>query len=196
MNKEKVKVRIIISKKSAVYDLKNGATLKDIDREIFDWLAKIFEGKIIRNYKAGENKSEIIAELTLNEGVEKIIIKIEKEKKNLNYVLENKKILKHLFNEPNKKEATQEMIPNLIKNIKEINLPTRAYNCLISRNILFIYQLVQCSECEILKTKNLYGKTFYQIKDRLEELELELGMEISPEILEIIEKNSKEKLIR
>lgn len=108
-------------------------------------------------------------------------------KKETYYILENKKIPSHLLTDINskvKKETTEEMIPILRKNITEINLPTRACNCLISRNILFVYQLIQLSEHELLTTKNLFAKTYHQIKDCLEALGLELGMILTDDIKE------------
>ena len=58
MNRAKIEIRI--GKKFIRYNLKNGATLKDIKKEFSDWLAKIFEGEIVNDYNGEESSILII----------------------------------------------------------------------------------------------------------------------------------------
>lgn len=73
---ENEKTRIRIGKKIIRYYSKNGATLKDIDREIFEWLAKIFEGEEIGDYNGKEKENLTIYDLTISNGITEV--KIEK----------------------------------------------------------------------------------------------------------------------
>ena len=54
----------------------------------------------------------------------------------------------------------------------------RSANCLQNAGIEFIWQLVQKSESDMLKTKNFGRKSLGEIKDVLAELELSLGMRL------------------
>ena len=54
----------------------------------------------------------------------------------------------------------------------------RSSNCLKNANILKIYQLVQKTEAEMLKTKNFGRKSLNEIKEVLSEMDLSLGMKI------------------
>lgn len=76
MENEKTRIRIKIGKKIIRYYSKNGTTLKDIDREIFEWLAKIFKGEITIVSCGGKTTSAITAELTISNGITEF--KIEK----------------------------------------------------------------------------------------------------------------------
>ena len=67
---------------------------------------------------------------------------------------------------------------NLLKNIDELELSVRAYNCLKNANIKTIADLVQKSEHEMLKTKNFGRKSLNEIKDILTSMGLGFGMKI------------------
>ena len=54
----------------------------------------------------------------------------------------------------------------------------RSANCLQNANIKFIYELVQKTEAEMLKTKNFGRKSLNEIKDILSEMGLSLGMKL------------------
>ena len=65
---------------------------------------------------------------------------------------------------------------NLIKNIDELELSVRAYNCLKNANIKTISDLVQKTENEMLRTKNFGRRSLNEIKDILSSMGLHLGM--------------------
>jgi DNA-directed RNA polymerase subunit alpha len=70
------------------------------------------------------------------------------------------------------------MNENLIKNIDELELSVRAYNCLKNANIKTIADLVQKTENEMLRTKNFGRRSLNEIKDILSSMGLHLGMRL------------------
>ncbi|VEN74779.1 RNA polymerase, alpha subunit [Candidatus Desulfarcum epimagneticum] len=76
--------------------------------------------------------------------------------------------------EPRKKEVN----PNLYKSVEELELSVRSANCLKNANIFKIYQLVQKTEADMLKTKNFGRKSLNEIKQVLEEMDLHLGQKL------------------
>lgn len=73
---------------------------------------------------------------------------------------------------------------NLFKNVDELELSVRSYNCLKNANIKTIIELVQKTEPEMLKTKNFGRKSLNEIKDILGRMGLHLGMKIDLDNLE------------
>lgn len=67
---------------------------------------------------------------------------------------------------------------NLLKNIDELELSVRAYNCLKNANIKTIADLVQKTEYEMLRTKNFGRKSLNEIKEILISMGLNFGMRI------------------
>ena len=67
---------------------------------------------------------------------------------------------------------------NLLKPVDELELSVRSFNCLQNAGIRYIGDLVQKSEAEMLKTKNFGRKSLKEIKELLDEMELELGMRL------------------
>jgi len=65
---------------------------------------------------------------------------------------------------------------NLYRNVDELELSVRSANCLKNANIIKLYQLVQKTESEMLKTKNFGRKSLNEIKEVLNEMGLSLGM--------------------
>ncbi|TAL26068.1 MAG: DNA-directed RNA polymerase subunit alpha [Nitrospirae bacterium] len=70
---------------------------------------------------------------------------------------------------------------NLLKNVNELELSVRSYNCLKNANIKTIADLVQRTEPEMLKTKNFGRKSLNEIKEILTTMGLHLGMRIESE---------------
>jgi DNA-directed RNA polymerase subunit alpha len=68
--------------------------------------------------------------------------------------------------------------PNLYRSVEELELSVRSANCLQNANIRFIYELVQKTEAEMLKTKNFGRKSLNEIKEILGEMGLSLGMKL------------------
>jgi len=67
---------------------------------------------------------------------------------------------------------------NLFKRVDELELSVRSQNCLQNAGIEYIYQLVERSEAEMLKTKNFGRKSLNEIKEILTDLGLSLGMKL------------------
>jgi DNA-directed RNA polymerase subunit alpha len=66
----------------------------------------------------------------------------------------------------------------LFKRVDELELSVRSANCLQNAGIEYIWQLVEKSEAEMLKTKNFGRKSLNEIKDILAELGLHLNMKL------------------
>lgn len=75
-------------------------------------------------------------------------------------------------------ETEQEYNENLFKRVDELELSVRSQNCLQNAGIEFIYQLVERTEAEMLKTKNFGRKSLNEIKEILGDLGLSLGMKL------------------
>jgi DNA-directed RNA polymerase subunit alpha len=75
-------------------------------------------------------------------------------------------------------EPSEPINEALYRRVDELELTVRSANCLQNAGIEFIWQLVQKSESDMLKTKNFGRKSLAEIKDVLAELELALGMRL------------------
>lgn len=87
------------------------------------------------------------------------------------------------FEEP--KETTQEekgddlpFNPALLKKVDELELSVRSANCLKNDNIVYIGDLVQKSENDMLRTPNFGRKSLNEIKEVLTGMGLHLGMQV------------------
>jgi len=67
---------------------------------------------------------------------------------------------------------------NLLRKVDELELSVRSANCLKNDNIIYIGDLVQKSEAEMLRTPNFGRKSLNEIKEVLGNMGLALGMEI------------------
>ena len=68
--------------------------------------------------------------------------------------------------------------------VNEIELSVRAANCLNNANITTVGQLAQKTEAEMLKYRNFGKKSLNEIKDKLQQLQLSLGMKFEPGLLD------------
>jgi DNA-directed RNA polymerase subunit alpha len=68
--------------------------------------------------------------------------------------------------------------------VNEIELSVRAANCLNNANITTVGQLALKSEQEMLKYRNFGKKSLNEIKDKLVSLNLSLGMNFEPGLVE------------
>jgi DNA-directed RNA polymerase subunit alpha len=68
--------------------------------------------------------------------------------------------------------------------VNEIELSVRAANCLNNANITTVGELAMKSEQEMLKYRNFGKKSLNEIKAKLEQLGLSLGMKIDERLLE------------
>jgi len=84
---------------------------------------------------------------------------------------------------------------NLLRKVDELELSVRSENCLKNDNIIYIGDLVQKTEAEMLRTPNFGRKSLNEIKEVLTQMSLYLGMEISswpPENIEDMAKRLEE----
>jgi DNA-directed RNA polymerase subunit alpha len=68
--------------------------------------------------------------------------------------------------------------------VNEIELSVRAANCLNNANITTVGQLAQKTEAEMLKYRNFGKKSLNEIKDKLTQLGLGLGMKFEPGLID------------
>jgi DNA-directed RNA polymerase subunit alpha len=87
------------------------------------------------------------------------------------------------FEEPTK-EKSQESVPELafnpalLKKVDELELSVRSANCLKNDNIVYIGDLIQKTEAEMLRTPNFGRKSLNEIKEVLAQMGLHLGMDV------------------
>ena len=67
---------------------------------------------------------------------------------------------------------------NLLRRVDELELSVRSMNCLKNDNIIYIGDLVQKTESEMLRTPNFGRKSLNEIKELLSQMSLYLGMEV------------------
>lgn len=100
------------------------------------------------------------------------------------------------FEEP-EKEVVEETAPELefnaalLKKVDELELSVRSANCLKNDNIVYIGDLIQKTEAEMLRTPNFGRKSLNEIKEVLAGMGLHLGMEVNnwpPENIEELAK--------
>ncbi|GFZ98695.1 DNA-directed RNA polymerase subunit alpha [Elstera cyanobacteriorum] len=84
---------------------------------------------------------------------------------------------------------------NLLRKVDELELSVRSANCLKNDNIVYIGDLVQKTEAEMLRTPNFGRKSLNEIKEVLAQMGLHLGLEIPgwpPENIEELAKRLEE----
>ena len=104
------------------------------------------------------------------------------------------------FDEPQaaRMEEPQDDLPfnrNLLRKVDELELSVRSANCLKNDNIVYIGDLVQKSEQEMLRTPNFGRKSLNEIKEVLSSMGLALGMTVTgwpPENIEDLAKRLEE----
>ena len=87
------------------------------------------------------------------------------------------------FDEPEiqPESQAQEKLPfnhHLLKKVEELELSVRSANCLKNDNIVYIGDLVQKSESEMLRTPNFGRKSLNEIKEVLQQMDLGLGISV------------------
>ena len=105
------------------------------------------------------------------------------------------------FEEPEKEDKEEEVAelafnPALLKKVDELELSVRSANCLKNDNIVYIGDLIQKTEAEMLRTPNFGRKSLNEIKEVLAGMGLHLGMEIPawpPENIEDLAKRYEDQ---
>ncbi len=109
-------------------------------------------------------------------------------------------IFLNVVDEPLEKEQapTKKEIPYLnqaeilAKTIDHLELSVRSNNCLRAAGIERVFELVQKTEEDLLKTKNFGRKSLAEIKETLGNLNLGLNLELHPKLVERIQAEVKE----
>jgi len=105
------------------------------------------------------------------------------------------------FDEPEVASAVEDVhdeLPfnkNLLRKVDELELSVRSANCLKNDNIIYIGDLVQKTEADMLRTPNFGRKSLNEIKEVLAQMGLHLGMDIPnwpPENIEDLAKKLEE----
>ncbi len=96
------------------------------------------------------------------------------------------------------REAVPELAfnPALLKKVDELELSVRSANCLKNDNIVYIGDLIQKTEAEMLRTPNFGRKSLNEIKEVLAGMGLHLGMEVPdwpPENIEDLAKRYEDQ---
>lgn len=107
------------------------------------------------------------------------------------------------FEEPVAKEMKKESVglpfnPHLLRKVEELDLSVRSANCLKNENIIYIGDLVQKTEADMLRTPNFGRKSLNEIKEILEKMGLSLGMLVPnwpPENIEELTKKLEDPFI-
>src|SRR5271156_1780815 len=84
-------------------------------------------------------------------------------------------------------QENQKLKKLLNMSVNEIELSVRAANCLNNANITTVGQLAQKTEAEMLKYRNFGKKSLNEIKDKLSQLGLSLGMKFEGGLIETTE---------
>ncbi|MBN9079167.1 MAG: DNA-directed RNA polymerase subunit alpha [Rhizobiales bacterium] len=105
------------------------------------------------------------------------------------------------FEEPHKEQPQEQVTelafnPALLKKVDELELSVRSANCLKNDNIVYIGDLIQKTEAEMLRTPNFGRKSLNEIKEVLAAMGLHLGMEVPdwpPENIEDLAKRYEDQ---
>ena len=87
--------------------------------------------------------------------------------------------------------------PALLKKVDELELSVRSANCLKNDNIVYIGDLIQKTEAEMLRTPNFGRKSLNEIKEVLTSMGLSLGMDVPnwpPENIEDLAKKLEDQI--
>ena len=98
---------------------------------------------------------------------------------------------------PQQKPTEPEFNKNLLKKVDELELSVRSMNCLKNDNIIYIGDLVQKTEGEMLRTPNFGRKSLNEIKEVLSSMSLYLGIEVPnwpPENISELSKKLEENI--
>ena len=101
------------------------------------------------------------------------------------------------FEEPTVERIEEEPVQpsfnrHLLRKVDELELSVRSANCLKNDNIIYIGDLVQKTEAEMLRTPNFGRKSLNEIKEVLTQMGLHLGMEVTEWPPENIEDMAKQ----
>lgn len=99
---------------------------------------------------------------------------------------------------PAEENESNQLNRYLLKKVDELELSVRSANCLKNDNIIYIGDLVQKTEAEMLRTPNFGRKSLNEIKEVLSSMGLRLGMDIPgwpPENIEEMARKLEQELL-
>jgi len=99
---------------------------------------------------------------------------------------------------PTEESDANQLNRYLLKKVDELELSVRSANCLKNDNIIYIGDLVQKTEAEMLRTPNFGRKSLNEIKEVLSSMGLRLGMDIPgwpPENIEEMARKLEQELL-
>jgi len=99
------------------------------------------------------------------------------------FVNYDKDLIEFEEEETQRDEEREELRRKLAMSVNEIELSVRAANCLNNANIVTVGELAQKTEAEMLKYRNFGKKSLNEIKAKLVEMGLSLGMTFTEEEL-------------
>ena len=82
----------------------------------------------------------------------------------------------------------EEILRKMLTCVDDMELSVRAQNCLNNASIRYMGEMVQKTESEMLKFRNFGQKSLNELKEKLVELELHLGMDLKEEVRIAFEK--------
>ena len=91
---------------------------------------------------------------------------------------------------PELSEEERKLFKLLSHDVETLDLSVRAMNCLNSANIKLISELCTKTESRMLKYRNFGKKSLDEIKEKVEKLGLELGMNLSDRLMAALEVES------
>jgi DNA-directed RNA polymerase subunit alpha len=104
----------------------------------------------------------------------------------------------HTMSQSDADQDANQLNRYLLKKVDELELSVRSANCLKNDNIIYIGDLVQKTEAEMLRTPNFGRKSLNEIKEVLSSMGLRLGMDIPgwpPENIEEMAKKLEQELL-
>lgn len=99
------------------------------------------------------------------------------------FVNYDKDLVEFEAEETQRDEEREELARKLAMSVNEIELSVRAANCLNNANIVTVGELAQKTEAEMLKYRNFGKKSLNEIKAKLLEMGLTLGMQFEADVL-------------
>ena len=87
----------------------------------------------------------------------------------------------------------QELVDSLMRSVSQLELSVRAENCLNTAQIRFLGELVEKNESEMLKFRNFGKKSLQEIKSKLAELGMSLGMGLKEEVIDTFRRRLAEQ---
>ena len=90
-------------------------------------------------------------------------------------------------------DEEKDLLDKLKMNVSELKLSVRSVNCLSSANIQYVGQLVEKSDSQMLKYRNFGRKSLLEIKQKLNDMDLSLEMNLPDSVKDELNRRLEEK---